>query len=135
MPLNIFSVKENKIFVYNQDRKFQGSAEAIKIGARVPHFYERNKEESASKQLAFIKLHWAYLFVWSTKRKCIHFLFSEIVQLVANAPKSYMPPYRPKIDETAFEDINDVMVKCWAEDPNDRPVFSALKANIRKINR
>lgn len=46
-----------------------------------------------------------------------------------------MPPFRPKIDETAFEDINNIMVKCWQEDPFDRPVFTALKLQIRKINR
>lgn len=58
----------------------------------------------------------------------------EIIHLVKTVPK-YMPPFRPKIDETAFEDINNIMVKCWQEDPFDRPVFTALKLQIRKINR
>uniref|UniRef100_A0A336LM52 Guanylate cyclase n=1 Tax=Culicoides sonorensis TaxID=179676 RepID=A0A336LM52_CULSO len=58
----------------------------------------------------------------------------EIIYLVKSFPK-YMPPFRPKIDETAFEDINNIMVKCWQEEPFDRPVFSALKLQIRKINR
>lgn len=61
--------------------------------------------------------------------------FSEIIQLLITPPKSYMLPFRPKIDETAFEDVNDIMVKCWAEDPIERPLFSALKLQIRKINR
>lgn len=59
----------------------------------------------------------------------------EIIQLLITPPKSYMQPFRPKLDETAFEDVNDIMVKCWIEDPNERPLFSALKLQIRKINR
>lgn len=43
--------------------------------------------------------------------------------------------FRPKIDETAFDDVNSIMVKCWSEDPGDRPDFAILKSTIRKINK
>lgn len=43
--------------------------------------------------------------------------------------------FRPKIDETAFDDVNSIMVKCWSEDPCDRPDFTILKSTIRKINK
>ncbi|XP_055636568.1 atrial natriuretic peptide receptor 1 isoform X2 [Toxorhynchites rutilus septentrionalis] len=59
----------------------------------------------------------------------------EIIKLVRNGPESYNPPFRPKVDETSYEDVNNIMVKCWAEDPDDRPDFNVLKTIIRKINK
>ncbi|XP_055545270.1 atrial natriuretic peptide receptor 1-like isoform X3 [Wyeomyia smithii] len=59
----------------------------------------------------------------------------EIIKLVKNGPESYNAPFRPKVDETSYEDVNNLMVKCWAEDPADRPDFNLLKTIIRKINK
>ncbi|XP_065092696.1 atrial natriuretic peptide receptor 1 isoform X1 [Ochlerotatus camptorhynchus] len=59
----------------------------------------------------------------------------EIIKLVKNGPDGYNPPFRPKVDETSYEDVNNIMVKCWAEDPLDRPDFNLLKTIIRKINK
>ncbi|XP_058821835.1 atrial natriuretic peptide receptor 1 isoform X1 [Topomyia yanbarensis] len=59
----------------------------------------------------------------------------EIIKLVKNGPEAYNAPFRPKVDETSYEDVNNLMVKCWAEDPADRPDFSCLKTSIRKINK
>lgn len=75
------------------------------------------------------------LEVLEDKFSMVAFCFiPEIIELVKKIPK-YSAPFRPKIDETAFEDINNIMEKCWNEVPLDRPMFSALKLQIRKINR
>lgn len=55
----------------------------------------------------------------------------EIVQLVRDKGKS---EFRPKIEDD-YEDVNNMMVKCWSEDPMDRPDFGYLKSTIRKINK
>lgn len=60
---------------------------------------------------------------------------SEIIQLVTDGVKHNGHLFRPKIDETAFDDVNSIMVKCWNEDPCDRPDFTILKSTIRKINK
>ncbi|XP_037036994.1 atrial natriuretic peptide receptor 1-like isoform X1 [Bradysia coprophila] len=59
----------------------------------------------------------------------------EIIQLVMDGAKHNGHLFRPKIDETAFDDVNSIMVKCWNEDPCDRPDFTILKSTIRKINK
>jgi atrial natriuretic peptide receptor A len=62
-------------------------------------------------------------------------LISEIVQLVAQEIKYPNIPFRPKVDSLDFEDINNLMIKCWSEDPDLRPDFAMLKQTIRKINK
>ncbi|EDS31817.1 atrial natriuretic peptide receptor A [Culex quinquefasciatus] len=59
----------------------------------------------------------------------------EIIKLVKNGPESYGMPFRPRVDETSYEDVNNIMVKCWAEEPLERPDFNLLKTIIRKINK
>ncbi|CAD7092893.1 unnamed protein product [Hermetia illucens] len=60
----------------------------------------------------------------------------EIIEAVKNYPSKGMPqPFRPRTDEIEFSDIHNMMVKCWAEDPSDRPDFGYLKTTIRKINK
>ncbi|XP_055610069.1 atrial natriuretic peptide receptor 1 isoform X2 [Uranotaenia lowii] len=59
----------------------------------------------------------------------------EIVKLVRCGPEIYNTPFRPKVDEYSYEDVNNFMVKCWAEDPAERPDFNQLKTTIRKINK
>lgn len=67
----------------------------------------------------------------------IFFIFTEIIQLVTNCPIYPNEPFRPIIDEGRDSccDVNSLMVKCWAEDPNDRPDFNQIKSMIRKINK
>ena len=63
--------------------------------------------------------------------------FTEIIQFVSNGAIYPSPPFRPAVEDNKDTccDINNLMVKCWAEDPNDRPDFSAIKSIIRKINK
>lgn len=65
------------------------------------------------------------------------FLFAEIINLVTNCPIYPNEPFRPAIDESRDSccDVNDLMMKCWSEDPIDRPDFSQIKSMIRKINK
>uniref|UniRef100_A0A182JDJ6 Guanylate cyclase n=1 Tax=Anopheles atroparvus TaxID=41427 RepID=A0A182JDJ6_ANOAO len=59
----------------------------------------------------------------------------EIIKLVRDGPGLMGTPFRPKVDETSYEDVNNIMVKCWTEEPSDRPDFGGLKTIIRKINK
>ncbi|XP_053969377.1 atrial natriuretic peptide receptor 1 [Anastrepha ludens] len=60
----------------------------------------------------------------------------EIIQLVKCYPELTSIPFRPYIDDhDGYLDINNLMVKCWSEDPIDRPDFNALKSIIRRINK
>ncbi|XP_055387784.1 atrial natriuretic peptide receptor 1 [Condylostylus longicornis] len=64
----------------------------------------------------------------------------EIIELVTLGPSSAKQPsqpFRPYIDESenTYDDIDQIMVKCWAEDPFDRPDFGSLKSTIRRINK
>uniref|UniRef100_A0A182U9P7 Serine-threonine/tyrosine-protein kinase catalytic domain-containing protein n=1 Tax=Anopheles melas TaxID=34690 RepID=A0A182U9P7_9DIPT len=58
----------------------------------------------------------------------------EIIKLVRDGPGILDAPFRPKVDESSYEDVNNIMIKCWSEEPTDRPDFSGLKTIIRKIN-
>lgn len=80
---------------------------------------------------------------WSARKVCIAergligtFFRSEIVDGVRNGPDQVGTPLRPLIDENACDDdVARLMKQCWAEDPADRPDFTALKNTIRKLNK
>ncbi|XP_055300663.1 atrial natriuretic peptide receptor 1-like isoform X3 [Sitodiplosis mosellana] len=59
----------------------------------------------------------------------------EIIELVKRTPPQFGAPFRPTINDQTFDDLNNIMTKCWKEDPNERPDFSLLKATIRKVNK
>ena len=57
------------------------------------------------------------------------------VKRIAASP-SVVGLMRPSVDEDAADkEIITMMTKCWAEDPLDRPDFTALKVTIRKLNK
>lgn len=62
---------------------------------------------------------------------------TEIIQLVSRIPAYPHIPFRPVVEDNKETccDINNLMVKCWAEDPLDRPDFAQIKSSIRKINK
>ena len=47
------------------------------------------------------------------------------------------PPYRPEIpqDDTAGEEIVNLMKVCWTEAPEARPTFADIKRSLWKINK
>lgn len=59
----------------------------------------------------------------------------EIIELVKRTPPQFGVPFRPTINDQTFDDLNNIMTKCWKEDANERPDFSLLKATIRKVNK
>ncbi|XP_036328635.1 atrial natriuretic peptide receptor 1 [Rhagoletis pomonella] len=60
----------------------------------------------------------------------------EIIQLVKGYTELTTQPFRPYVDEhDGYLDINNLMIKCWSEDPLERPDFNALKSIIRRINK
>lgn len=62
---------------------------------------------------------------------------SEIIDAVRNGPDAtHSHPLRPFIDENTCEDeVANLMRRCWAEEPQDRPDFNVLKNTIRKLNK
>jgi atrial natriuretic peptide receptor A len=57
--------------------------------------------------------------------------------LVSREPAYPSIPFRPIVEDNKETccDINNLMVRCWAEDPNDRPDFATIKTIVRKINK
>lgn len=57
----------------------------------------------------------------------------EIVEQVISEAK---PLFRPVFDEIDCPDaVRQLITKCWAGDPNERPDFQTLKPLIRKLNK
>lgn len=63
--------------------------------------------------------------------------FSEIIQLVCHSASYLNQPFRPVVEDNKETccDINNLMARCWSEDPNDRPDFAVIKSIVRKINK
>ncbi|KAM7314121.1 putative natriuretic peptides receptor, partial [Ixodes scapularis] len=46
------------------------------------------------------------------------------------------PPFRPVVDRDAcISELHQLMTRCWAEDPDERPTFNHIKVMMRVINR
>ncbi len=47
------------------------------------------------------------------------------------------PHFRPTLEDydCPCDELADVIRRCWAEDPIERPDFQALKSIIRKLNK
>ena len=43
--------------------------------------------------------------------------------------------FRPTLLDTDDEDLINMIRRCWAEDPTDRPDFSTIKGLIKRINK
>ncbi|KAL5290149.1 NPR2 family protein [Megaselia abdita] len=59
----------------------------------------------------------------------------DIINLVKSYPDYNTEPFRPSLQGIKNEDIKLCMIKCWSQDPNDRPDFNNLKNVMRKLNR
>ena len=64
---------------------------------------------------------------------CVPVTSSEIVERVM---QHTVPPYRPSAPTVTDADrrLMDLMTRCWAEEPADRPSFSDVSKTIVKIN-
>ncbi|XP_064112052.1 atrial natriuretic peptide receptor 1-like [Macrobrachium nipponense] len=57
-------------------------------------------------------------------------------QIVENVKNGGYQPFRPSTeDEVAEEEVMQMMRRCWAEEPMERPDFHQLKTIIRRLNR
>lgn len=59
----------------------------------------------------------------------------EIIERVKRGPAPCGTPFRPATNDLTFDDLNNIMTKCWRENPMERPDFSELKTTIRKVNK
>lgn len=64
-----------------------------------------------------------------------YFSPKDVIELVKDGPKPGQPPFRPVINELVFDDLSQIMNRCWKEDPLERPDFGILKTIIRKVNK
>ncbi|XP_042879836.1 LOW QUALITY PROTEIN: atrial natriuretic peptide receptor 1-like [Penaeus japonicus] len=57
-------------------------------------------------------------------------------QIVENVKNGGYPVFRPTIeDDTAEEELLQMIKRCWAEEPMERPDFQQLKTIIRRLNK
>lgn len=42
--------------------------------------------------------------------------------------------YRPKLDNKIKESLQEIITKCWSDDPNDRPSFEEIFDNLSNFN-
>jgi len=63
----------------------------------------------------------------------LNLYISELVEALKAGGK---PPMRPSLINLECESqIAQLMAKCWAEEPSERPDFPALKTAIRRLTR
>lgn len=44
------------------------------------------------------------------------------------------PPFRPFVGQRECpSDVLELMEKCWADNPDDRPTFTSIRATVRLI--
>ncbi|KAL1426580.1 hypothetical protein MTO96_018168 [Rhipicephalus appendiculatus] len=57
-------------------------------------------------------------------------------EIVANVQLGHKVPFRPLLEEDCCsEELAQMIRKCWAEDPAERPDFHTLKPLIRRLNK
>ncbi|XP_071451572.1 atrial natriuretic peptide receptor 1 [Hetaerina americana] len=69
-----------------------------------------------------------------------HFTPQDIVMRVCGGVgKEGADPFRPSVEaglvDACEEEVASLMRRCWAEEPQERPDFQALKAAIRRLNK
>lgn len=57
------------------------------------------------------------------------------IQTILNRVESHeSPPFRPFVGQRDCPpDVLDLMEKCWADHPDDRPAFGAIRSTVRLI--
>lgn len=59
--------------------------------------------------------------------------FTEIIERVTRGEQ---PPFRPSLAlQSHLEELGQLMQRCWAEDPQERPPFQQIRLMLRKFNR
>ncbi|XP_072503134.1 atrial natriuretic peptide receptor 1 isoform X6 [Notamacropus eugenii] len=57
-------------------------------------------------------------------------------EIIERVVRGEQPPFRPSLAlHCHLEELGQLMQKCWAEDPQERPPFQQIRMMIRKFNR
>ncbi|XP_013783431.2 atrial natriuretic peptide receptor 1-like, partial [Limulus polyphemus] len=57
-------------------------------------------------------------------------------EIIERVKENRKPPFRPFLDENLYDDeVIQMIKKCWAEDPMERPDFHLLKSIVRRLSR
>ncbi|XP_076366600.1 atrial natriuretic peptide receptor 1-like isoform X6 [Tachypleus tridentatus] len=57
-------------------------------------------------------------------------------EIISRVKESKTPPFRPFLDEDTYdEEVLQMINKCWAEDPMERPDFHLLKSVVRRLSK
>lgn len=60
--------------------------------------------------------------------------FLEIQAILDRVEAHESPPFRPFVGERDCPpDVLDLMEKCWADNPEDRPAFATIRSTVRLI--
>lgn len=57
-------------------------------------------------------------------------------EIIERVTRGEQPPFRPSMDlQSHLEDLGQLMQRCWAEDPQERPPFQQIRLALRKFNK
>lgn len=74
-------------------------------------------------------------FLSHLRFKLFYFRFSKIYLAILERVEAHeTTPFRPFVGQRDCPpDVLDLMEKCWADNPDERPPFSAIRSSIRYI--
>ncbi|KAK2495646.1 hypothetical protein MC885_001565 [Smutsia gigantea] len=57
-------------------------------------------------------------------------------EIIERVTRGEQPPFRPSLAlQSHLEELGQLMQRCWAEDPQERPPFQHIRLMLRKFNR
>ncbi|XP_032174057.1 atrial natriuretic peptide receptor 1 isoform X2 [Mustela erminea] len=57
-------------------------------------------------------------------------------EIVERVTRGEQPPFRPSLAlQSGLEELGQLMQRCWAEEPQERPTFQQVRLMLRKFNR
>uniref|UniRef100_A0A8C2UWI3 Guanylate cyclase n=1 Tax=Chinchilla lanigera TaxID=34839 RepID=A0A8C2UWI3_CHILA len=57
-------------------------------------------------------------------------------EIIERVTRGEQPPFRPSLAlQSHLEELGQLMQRCWAEDPQERPPFQQIRLTLRKFNR
>ncbi|XP_062048275.1 atrial natriuretic peptide receptor 1 isoform X3 [Lepus europaeus] len=57
-------------------------------------------------------------------------------EIIERVTRGEQPPFRPSLAlQSHMEELGQLMQRCWAEDPQERPPFQQIRLTLRKFNR
>lgn len=61
---------------------------------------------------------------------------SPTTEIVERVTRGEQPPFRPSLAlQSHLEELGQLMQRCWAEEPQERPPFQQIRLMLRKFNR